>query len=224
MCCRDPGDCLVCVFCRDPGDCLSLVPVWFGRIGFWKGFWSVVGSDGFQTQEEVLGVGPGQGRKNSGRSNHNRWQEGVDVQILFRIECVDEGCKRCYHDIPAGLHGKKRQADAAKSGVWSTSSSGSRGGEDRKARSLEAENKELRARIDAMEKEEGAQKEPCIPFKEGVLEEVWGHCMEVEVEAECRRKLDEQRKKMRKELREVDRLSFVSPEMQESLKESRSHA
>ena len=24
--------------CRDPGDCLSLVPVWFGLIGFWKGF------------------------------------------------------------------------------------------------------------------------------------------------------------------------------------------
>ena len=29
---------LPCVFCRDPGDCLSLVPVWFGRIGFQKGF------------------------------------------------------------------------------------------------------------------------------------------------------------------------------------------
>ena len=46
--------------------------------------------------------------------------------------------------------------------------------------------------------------------------------MEVEDEAECRRKLDEQRKKMRNELREVDRLSFVSKEMQEmqeSLKE-----
>ena len=27
-----------CVCCRDPGDCLSLVLVWFGRIGFWKGF------------------------------------------------------------------------------------------------------------------------------------------------------------------------------------------
>ena len=40
--------------------------------------------------QPVMGVGPGQGRKDSGRSNHNRWQEGVDVQILFRIECVDE--------------------------------------------------------------------------------------------------------------------------------------
>ena len=47
--------------------------------------------------------------------------------------------------------------------------------------------------------------------------------MEVEDEAECRRKLDEQMKKKQKELREVDRLSFLSKEMQESLKESLQH-
>ena len=47
--------------------------------------------------------------------------------------------------------------------------------------------------------------------------------MEVEDEAECRRKLDEQRKKVQKEVREVDRLSFVSQEMQDSLKESLQH-
>ena len=47
--------------------------------------------------------------------------------------------------------------------------------------------------------------------------------MEVQDEAGCRRKLDEQRKKMQKELRGVDRLSFVSKEMQESLKESPQH-
>ena len=47
--------------------------------------------------------------------------------------------------------------------------------------------------------------------------------MEVEDEAECRRKLDEQRNKMQKEIREVDRLFFVSKEMQESLKESLQH-
>ena len=36
--------------------------------------------------------------------------------------------------------------------------------------------------------------------------------MEVEDDAECRRKLDEQRKKMQRELREVERLSFSSKE------------
>ena len=75
-----------------------------------------------------------------------------------------------------------------------------------------------------MEKKEGAQKGPGIPFKEEKdSEEVWGDCMEVENEAECRRKLDEQRKKKQKEPREVDRLSFVSKEMQEILKESLQH-
>ena len=78
-----------------------------------------------------------------------------------------------------------------------------------------------KARIDAMEKKEGVEGEPSIPFKEGGdSEDVWGDCMEVEDEAESRKKLDEPRKKMQKELREVHRLSFVSKEMQESIKES----
>ena len=47
--------------------------------------------------------------------------------------------------------------------------------------------------------------------------------MEVEDEPECRGKLDEQMKKMQKELREVDRLSFVSKEIQETLKQSLQH-
>ena len=72
--------------------------------------------------------------------------------MLFRIE------------FPAGLQGKYRQAVAAKSGEWSTGSSTSSGEEDRKTWSLEAENKELRARIDAMEKEE-VQGWPSIPSK-----------------------------------------------------------
>ena len=62
-------------------------------------------------------------------------------------------CRRCYSNIPTGLQGKYRQAVAAKSVEWSTGSSTSSGEEDRKARSLEAENEELRARIDALEKE-----------------------------------------------------------------------
>ena len=76
-----------------------------------------------------------------------------------------------------------------------------------------------------MEKERKECKEGAgIPFREeGDLEEVWEDCMEVEDEAECRGKLDEQRKKMQRELREVERLSFVSKEMQDSVKESMQH-
>ena len=47
--------------------------------------------------------------------------------------------------------------------------------------------------------------------------------MEVEDEAESRRKQDEQQKKLQKELRDVDRLSFVTEEMQESIMESLQH-
>ena len=67
---------------------------------------------------------------------------------------------------------------AAKSGDWSIGSSGSSGEKERKARCLEAENKELRAQIDAMGKE-GAQRVSGISFEEEVnSEEVWRDCME----------------------------------------------
>ena len=59
--------------------------------------------------------------------------------------------------------------------------------------------------------------------EEGDSEEVWRDCLEVEDDAECRRKLDEQRKKMQRDLREVERLSFASMEMQENLMESLQH-
>ena len=57
----------------------------------------------------------------------------------------------------------------------------------------------VRARIDAMGKKEGVQKGSGISFEEeGDSKEVWGDCMEVEDDAECRRKFEEQRKKMQK--------------------------
>ena len=47
--------------------------------------------------------------------------------------------------------------------------------------------------------------------------------MEVEDATEIRKKLDELEKKLQKELRDVDRLSFVSKEVPESIKESLQH-
>ena len=70
-------------------------------------------------------------------------------------------CRRC------------RQAVAAKSGEWSTGSSTS-SGEDRKARRLEAENKELRVTIDAMEKKEGVQGGPSILLKKESIRKTYG--------------------------------------------------
>ena len=62
-------------------------------------------------------------------------------------------------------------------------------------------------------KEEGVQGGPSISSREGE------ESVEVEDEAESRRKLDEQ-KKLQKDLREVERLWCVSKDMQESIRES----
>ena len=131
-------------------------------------------------------------------------------------------CRRCYGDIPAGLRGKHRQAVAARSGEWSTGSTSSSGEEDRKTRSLEAENKELRARIDALEKKggDGVKGGQSIPSrKEGDLEDVWGEDMDMEDETESRKNWMSGRKKNCRESYGMSKDSHVSP-AQESIKDS----
>ena len=130
-------------------------------------------------------------------------------------------CRRCYHVIPAVLRGKKRQAAAARNGEWSTGSSTSSGEEDRRNKSLAAENKELRARLEALEKKEGegVQGGQGLPSRrEGGLEELWSVEMDLEDEAESRKKLDEQKRKLQKEMRDIEKFSCVPKEFQENLK------
>ena len=57
-----------------------------------------------------------------------------------------------------------------------------------------------------MEKKEGVQGGPSVPSKGGGdSEDVWGEFVEVEDEAESRKKLAEQKKKLqKKELRDVE--------------------
>ena len=75
LCCLTQGEFGCWVFgvcCRDPGDCFSVVPVWFGRLGFWKGFLVRGGRRWLSnTEEEVLRSGPDQGGKSSGRCDHD---------------------------------------------------------------------------------------------------------------------------------------------------------
>ena len=76
----------------------------------------------------------------------------------------------------ADLRGKYRQAIAARTGEWSTGSSTSSGEEDRKSKNWEAENKDLRGRIEALEKKggEGAQGGQGFPSRrESGMEEEW---------------------------------------------------
>ena len=108
-----------------------------------------------------------------------------------------------------------RQAIAARTGEWSTGSSTSSGEEDRKSKYLEAENKELRAKQEHYQKQngEGAQGGPSLPpRRESGMEEEWG--MDVEDEVESRKKLDEQKRKLQKELRDVEKLYCVPEEAQ----------
>ena len=129
--------------------------------------------------------------------------------------------RRCYHDIPAVLRGKYRQAFAARNGEWSTGSPTSSGEEGKRNKSFEAENKELRARLEALEKKEGegVQGGQGLPSRrESGLEEEWCVEMDLEDEAESRKKLDEQKRKLQKELPNIEKFSCVPKEFQESLK------
>ena len=128
-----------------------------------------------------------------------------DVTVTSQRGCKGSTGRRSLQSRESGVQALRRRV----------------GEEHREARGLEAENKELRARIDAMEKKEGVHGGPSILSKEGGdSEDVWREFMEVEDETERRKKLHDQKKKLQKELRDVDRLSFVSKEMQESNKES----
>ena len=94
-------------------------------------------------------------------------------------------CRRRYNDIPAGLRGKFWQAIAARTGEKSSGSSTSSGEEDRKSKHLEAEKKELRARIGAWEKKGGerAQGGQGLPSRrESGKEEEWRMDLDVEDE------------------------------------------
>ena len=66
---------------------------------------------------------------------------------------------------------------------------------------------------------EGAQGGQGLPCRrESGLEEEWRMDMDVEEEIESRKKLDEQKRKLQKELLEIETLSCLSKECQESLK------
>ena len=74
---------------------------------------------------------------------------------------------------------------------------------------------------EAVEKKEGegVQGGQGLPSRrESDLEEVWGMEMDLEGEVESRKKLDEQRRKLQKEQRDVEKFSCVPKEFQEGLK------
>ena len=93
-------------------------------------------------------------------------------------------------------------AVAGKNGEWFRGSSTS---EDGRTKSLEAENKELRARIEALEKKSPRRTRTSIQEKAD-WRKSGGMVMDFEDEVERRGKLDEQRRRLQKEQRDVEKV------------------
>ena len=123
--------CLFCICCRDPGDCLSLVPVWFGRSGLWKGVWLGMGGDGFQTQKKRSWV--------SGQVRAERvLADAITIDgrkertcKFFGDECVEAvALQALWQQHPFGSARQGEQAMYAKSREWYSGPSSPSGGEE----------------------------------------------------------------------------------------------
>ena len=109
------------------------------------------------------GFGTGQGGKSSVRCDHSRRQKGVDLQVLFRNECVDAvALQTVWGQRPSGLQGKHKQAMYAESKEWYSGSSSSSGGEEWKSQEQE-EIKWLRVQVELLSKQQGTGKSPKEP-------------------------------------------------------------
>ena len=93
-------------FCRDLSDCLSLVPVWFGRIGFLKCF---LVRDGRRFLQSFVS-GHVRDERALGDAITLDGRKGVGMQVLFRSECVDAGALQTLREQRP--HGFAKQAQA----------------------------------------------------------------------------------------------------------------
>ena len=122
---------------------------------------------------------------------------------------------------PSGLQGKHKQAMCAKNREWYSGSSSSNGREEWKSQEQE-EIKRLRAQIDLLSKQQGAGKsleELGEPARSGSgLEE--GSRVEFEEETEFNKKLDEQKKSLQRQMREIDKFANMDPVFRDQQKEA----
>ena len=157
----------VVVCCRDPA-IVFLPCLWFGRIGFWKGFLVSGGEWWFLRHQQTSHAG--QGWKGCGGSNLNRWQKGVG-----RAYCTESDvwrrkrCRQCYHDIPADTGSKSKRSQQSQE-------TGPLGRQVREGWKVAPKGQDLAF--------QGAR----------CSEDVCINCVEVEDDSECRRILDVERK------------------------------
>ena len=96
---------------------------------------------------------------------------------------------------------------------WSTGSSSSSGKEDKKSKTQEAEIKELRAQVEQLRRQQrgeaGQEGEGDPARRESGLEEDWNKDCEEPVEN--RKELDEQRRTLQTQLRDLEKFELVPP-------------
>ena len=176
--------------------------------------WSRMGSDGCQTQRRGV-------RGSWERSVRRKCWQVPSRLMEGRYGSVNSvpNLRRCNNNIPAGLRRKYRQAVAARTGeglqaLLRRVERRTRGSRVRRLRL-----KSFGRRLSGFEdKEERQDKMYQVTRKESVVEEDWG--MEMEDEVEGRTKWDEQRKRLQRQLREVERFTDVPQEAHSSLKEN----
>ena len=177
-------------------------------------------SDGFQTQ--------GRGSWIPGKERAEPILAGA-VEIDGRKDCI---CKFSPIVGRGGVAGDVTTASRAAGGKvpagnwfekWRLVQGlpSSSGEEDKKTNSQESEIPELREQVGwSCEQRGEAEGQSCPARRESGMEDDWSMEVEKEFEnVENKRKLDEQRNRLQKELPDVEKLSFIPQEIQRGLKE-----
>ena len=138
------------------------------------------------------------------------WTATVII-IIINIPSGPQG----KHNIPSGLQGKHKQAMHAKNREWFSGSSSSSGGEEWKSQEQE-EIKRLRAQVELASKQQGAGKSLRSRANRQGEEVVW---KKFEEETEYKKKLDEQKKSLQRQLREIEKFANMDPAFRNKQKE-----
>ena len=204
---------------RDPGDCLFLVRLaracGLAALVSGKVFWLVMGSDHFQTQKKKCQVRAERVLADAITTDGRReWTckfcSETNVWTRWRW-------RRCGNNVPSVLQGKHKQTMYAQNREWYSGSSSSSGREEWKSQEQE-EIKRLRAQVELLSRQQGAVKspeEPGEPARRGR----WNLEEGCKMEFDRGDKLEEQKKSLRRQLREIEKFANMDPAFRNKQKE-----
>ena len=221
-CCRDTGDCLPLVCsCRDPGDCLFPVLVWSLPLLLSQDFRSGMVSDGFQTQRRVCGSQEMRGRKEFWQVRSRLMGERSGLVNSARSQMCGRG------GVAGDATTTSQQGCVGSTDRWSRQ--GPENGQralrlraERKIGRLKVRRRRLRSfvpNLNIMKRRMVKEPREDKAFHAG--EKVaWRKSGKwtLRMRTRAERSLDDQRRKLQKDLRDVEKLSCASKEAQNSLK------